>query len=60
MAGAKQVIFVDADVSTAQSGVDILGQRHRNASIYTRALNVDSAEIDWNGKARSPEPFTVH
>jgi hypothetical protein len=37
-----------------------LGQRHRNASIHTRALNVDSAEIDWNGKARSPEPFTVH
>jgi hypothetical protein len=58
MAGAKQVIFVDADVSTAQSGIDIFGQRHHNASIYIRALDVDSAEIDWNGKARSPKPFT--
>ena len=54
-AGAKQVIFVDADVSTSRN--TIVKPVHR-AFIYIRALDVDSGEIDWNGKARSPNPFT--
>jgi hypothetical protein len=57
-AGARQVIFLDADVSTSHSGVDVFGQPRHNASLYIRALDVDSGEIDWNGRARSPKPFT--
>ena len=29
-----------------------------NASLFIRALNVETGEIDWNGKARSTQPFT--
>jgi hypothetical protein len=57
-AGAKQVIFVDADVFTSHSSIDIFGKSGHNALLYIRALDVDSGEIDWNGKARSSQPFT--
>ena len=57
IAGAKQVIFVDADVSKSLS-YDIFGQSRYNASLYIRAIEVDSGEIDWNGKARSIQTFS--
>jgi uncharacterized protein DUF3365 len=55
--GAKQVIFVDADTSASRNN-DIFGQRHHNASVDIRALDVDSGEIPWNGRARSTDTFT--
>jgi Protein of unknown function (DUF3365) len=59
IAGAKQVIFVAADVSPSQSIATFgRGQRRYNASLHIRAIDLDSGEIDWNGKARSSQPFT--
>lgn len=55
--GSNQVVFVDADVASSRS-FDIFGQSRYNVSIYIRALDVDSGEIAWNGKARSPQSFT--
>ncbi|HET9789593.1 MAG TPA: hypothetical protein VFP47_20835, partial [Pyrinomonadaceae bacterium] len=59
-AGARQVVFVDADVSASQS-FDLFGQPfgqpRYNASLDIRALDVDSGEIAWNGKARSTQTF---
>ena len=58
LAEAKQrVIFVDTDVSKSLS-YDIFGQPRYNASLYIRAIDVDSGEIDWNGKARSIQTFS--
>ena len=54
-AGVNQVIFVDANISRYDN---VLAKRSHYAFIYIRALDVDSGEIDWNGKARSPQPFT--
>ena len=59
--GVKQVIFVDADVSALQTGeiASFFGQKPMyNASLFLRALNVETGEIDWNGKASSTQPFT--
>lgn len=60
-AGAKQVIFVDADVSTSratQFGTLFGHTSVHNASLFIHALNVETAEIDWQGKAQSTQPFT--
>jgi hypothetical protein len=59
--GVKQVIFVDVDVSGWQASEigSFFGQRPiYNASLFIRALNVETGEIDWNGKASSTQPFT--
>jgi uncharacterized protein DUF3365 len=56
VAGAKQVVFVEADISSQR--FDILRQLRHNVSLHIRALDVDSGEIAWNGNARSTAPFT--
>jgi len=48
--GSNQVVFVEADVLSSKSSYD--------ASLDIRALDVDSGEIAWYGKARSPQNFT--
>jgi hypothetical protein len=61
IAGAKQVIFVDADVSTFRAsdiGSFFGHPSAYNASLDIRALNVETGEIDWQGKALSTQPFT--
>lgn len=62
IAGIKQVVFVDTNVSTSQAtdiGRSVLGQSSSyNAALFVRALNVDSGELDWDGKALSTQPFT--
>ena len=60
--GAKQVVFVDTDVSTWQTG-DLEAffgktQSLYTASVYIRALDADSGEIQWSGKAFSMDKFT--
>jgi hypothetical protein len=62
IAGAKQVIFIDADVSRLP-GTDVetvLGQSRSNytAAVFIRALDVETGEIQWNGKAHSTDKFT--
>jgi hypothetical protein len=58
--GANQVIFVDADVHKSQKEAILsLGQSVIfKVSIFVRALNAETGEIDWSGKAQSTEPFT--
>jgi len=60
--GAKQIVFVDTDVSTWQTGeIEAFFGRSQNlytASIYIRALDADSGEIQWSGKAFSMDKFT--
>jgi hypothetical protein len=61
IAGIKQVIFVDANVSTSQATPigSFLGRPSiYNASLSIRALSVESGEIDWEGKALSTQRFT--
>lgn len=62
LAGTNQVIFVDADVSAWQRSeiVTLFGQAPiiYNASLYIRALDAETGEIDWNGKALSTQTFT--
>lgn len=62
IAGAKQVIFIDADVSTWRvSEIEtVLGQRPvvYTASVFIRALDAETGEIYWNGKAHSTDKFT--
>lgn len=60
--GAKQIVFVDTDVSTWQTG-DIeafFGQTQNlyTVSVFIRALDADSGEIQWSGKALSMNKFT--
>jgi len=61
IAGTKQVIFVDADVSTwhASEITTWFGQSPTlyKASLFIRALDAESGEIDWNGKAVSMDKF---
>jgi hypothetical protein len=61
-AGAKQVIFIDADVSTWRvSGLEsAFGQSPTvyTASVFIRALDAGTGEIYWNGKAHSTDRFT--
>ena len=59
--GATQVIFVDADVYKSQRDemLSFLGQPTiYKASLFVRALNAETGEIDWNGKAQSTTDFT--
>jgi len=60
--GLQQVIFVDADVSVSSSSemARMFGQPSsvHKASLFIRAVDAESGEIDWSGKARSAEPFT--
>jgi Protein of unknown function (DUF3365) len=60
--GTKQVIFVDADVSTLKSTemATVFGQPPivYNASLFISAVDTETGEIDWSGKARSTQPFT--
>ncbi len=62
MAGAKQVIFVDADVSTWRAnGIEsVFGQSPNvyTGSLFIRALDAETGEILWNGKALSTDKFT--
>ena len=61
IAGIKQVIFVDTNVSASEATPigSFFGQPSvYNASLFIRALNVESGEIDWTGKALSTQPFT--
>ena len=59
--GAKEVIFVDAEVLTWRSpellDVFVADPNAYKVSLYIRALNVETGEIDWNGKALSRERF---
>ena len=59
--GANQVIFVDADIQKwqRQEILSFLGQAPAyKASLFVRAVNTESGEIDWSGKAQSTEDFT--
>ena len=59
--GAKQVIFVDADVYKSQGGDIAVVFRQApvyKVSLFIRALNAETGEIDWSGKAQSTESFT--
>ncbi len=60
--GAKQVIFVDADVHTWQRTeiVAVFGEPVTiyAASIFIRGLDVETGQIQWNGKALSTDKFT--
>jgi acylphosphatase len=60
--GAKQIVFVDTDVSTwPSSELEAFFGQNQNlytASIFIRALDADSGEIQWSGKAFSMNKFT--
>jgi hypothetical protein len=59
--GAKQVIFVDADVRKSRRDSVPLFWREAEiykVSLFVRALNAETGEIDWSGKAQSTESFT--
>lgn len=59
--GANQVVFVDADVyqSRRDEMLSFLGvSTMYKASLFVRALNAETGEIDWSGKAQSTEDFT--
>ena len=62
IAGAKQVIFIDADVSALRAS-DIETTFGRiptvyTASVFIRALDTETGEIQWSGKAHSTDKFT--
>jgi hypothetical protein len=57
LAGAKQVIFINAEASASRS-YHIFGEPRYNASLDLHAIDVESGEIDWNGRARSKQAFT--
>lgn len=61
-AGAKQIFFIDADVSP-WPGSDIesiFGQNRISytASVFIRALDTETGEIQWTGNAHSTDKFT--
>ena len=62
IAGAKQVIFIDADVSTWRGSEieNVFGQSRvvYTASVFIRAMDGETGEIQWTGKAHSTEKFT--
>jgi hypothetical protein len=62
IAGAKQVIFIDADVTAWQRSEieSFFGQNPTiyTASVFIRALDAETGEIHWNGKALSIDKFT--
>ena len=60
--GARQIVFVDTDVSTWRTA-DIeafFGQTQNlyTVSVFIRALDAESGEIQWSGKAFSMNKFT--
>jgi hypothetical protein len=61
-AGAKQVIFIDTDVTTWRTSEieSFFGQTPTlyTASVFIRALDAETGEIYWNGKALSMDKFT--
>ena len=61
IAGTKQVIFVEADVSVSPAtGIgSFFGLTPiYKASLFIRAVNAETGEIDWNGRAASTRSFT--
>lgn len=60
--GAKQIVFVDTDISTGRtSQLEIFFEHTPNlytASVFIRALDAESGEIQWSGKAFSMDKFT--
>jgi hypothetical protein len=62
IAGTKEVIFVDADISSWQASeiLTIFGQNPNvyKASLFIRALDTETGQIDWNGKALSLDKFS--
>ena len=59
--GATQVVFVDADVYKSQKNemLPFFGRPEiYKASLFVRAVNAETGEIDWSGKAQSTEEFT--
>ena len=62
LVGAKQVVFIDTDVSTWRvTGIEnLFGQTPTTygATVYIRALDTESGEIQWSGKAASMDTFT--
>lgn len=57
IAGIKQVIFVESTSQPAKIGSAFGQSSGYNAALYIRALNADTGEIDWDGKALSRQPF---
>jgi hypothetical protein len=55
--GIKQVIFVDADVTEIATFFGLTPSVYKG-SLFIRALNAETGEIDWHGKASSTQPFT--
>lgn len=62
IAGAKEIIFIDTDVTTWQTNQieDLFGQTREiyTASVFIRAVDADSGDIQWSGKALSMDKFT--
>ena len=62
IAGAKQVIFIDADVSPSPGSEieTVFGQNRTvyTASVFIRALDAETGEIQWTGNAHSKDKFT--
>lgn len=60
--GAKQIVFVDTDISTGRTSQleTFFGQTPNlyTASVFIRALDAESGEIQWSGKAFSMDKFT--
>ena len=62
LVGAKQVIFINADVSGMRvSEIETAFGRSPTvytASVFIRALDTETGEIQWSGKAHSTDKFT--
>jgi len=62
LVGAKQVIFINADVSAMRvSEIETAFGRSPTvytASVFIRALDTETGEIQWSGKAHSTDKFT--
>ena len=62
IAGAKQVIFIDVDITSWKRTeiVAVFGQPPTiyTASIFIRGVDVETGQIQWNGKAVSTDKFT--
>jgi hypothetical protein len=62
IAGAKQVIFIDTDITSWQRTgiIAVFGEPPTiyTASIFIRGLDVEAGQIQWSGKAVSIDKFT--
>ena len=54
--GARLVVFSNAEVGTWGAG--FLRKRVYSATVAVRAVDVNSGEIEWIGKAQSSERFS--